>query len=566
MPTYTNAADPKSCPNGLNGNPPGRAEFPLNSTGMAAIKQYAHKVTCASACFDEQVTMTMNGKFSLTGIAYSIIFDTRAQNKCGGGMDAKKASRGCEFPNQPQITLVMPQAKMSKGPVSRCYDKLNSMIEDTLDSVGQAVSSGDFSTLQSKLAALDDLSSRAPIATTPIADGSNAQLMNVLQRAGVPEADRLVKESPQAAEELGNAIRYGDPDAIREAAQKLNLKDDLTERIALAAEGGSRDEVDRDYVTLATFSRDTTFESYQSTGECDELCKAAQIIRQKESGGRYGITTCTNVCVYGAYQVHQDNVWKWTCEIGRCTSPQQFLHDPELQDAVFRHKFGQYAERSGSYTTAAGMWHGGPGFNPNRSDAFGTRTGAYMADFARKFGDPNFSYNVADYTVRGGGSPLGNVNPFLSASPVGFPTQTAVSSAGAYPIQQYPIQQASVAPQSSPQPVSSQIFQQTGQGTVQPGSALVILLKPVASIIVQPREVLRGNTLVVSWSSVGMSGSSPCVVSKESAGVLAEVARGNEGSRTLATSASEAGTLRFTLRCTASSGERVEHETSALVK
>ena len=63
-------------------------------------------------------------------------------------------------------------------------------------------------------------------------------------------------------------------------------------------------------------------------------------------------------------------------------SPQEFLHNPEAQDAVFRAKFGQYVNHYGP-EGAARTWLGGPGGvnNPNATDPLGTRVG----DYGRKF-------------------------------------------------------------------------------------------------------------------------------------------------------------------------------------
>lgn len=183
--------------------------------------------------------------------------------------------------------------------------------------------------------------------------------------------------------------------------------------------------------------------------------------------------------------------------------------------------------------------------------------------------------NLAAVNLPAGGppanpSPFGNVYPFSSASPSG----RAASGASPAPAPAQPAPQRPAAPvqqaQQLQQPVSSQLLNQQGPiGTpgVLPGSALVSPVQPVASLIVQPKEVVRGNPLVVSWSSVGISASNPCQVFVKSGGTNTLLARGNEGTRTLPTSAtSTPGTWNFTARCETPSGTLLEKEASALVK
>ncbi|MBI4133125.1 hypothetical protein HY478_00775 [Candidatus Uhrbacteria bacterium] len=88
-----------------------------------------------------------------------------------------------------------------------------------------------------------------------------------------------------------------------------------------------------------------------------------------------------------------------------------------------------------------------------------------------------------------------------------------------------------------------------------------------ASISVQPREVARGETSVVSWSSVGAVSNS-CKVSVLSGGRDVLVGQGNKGSRQVQISpTSSTGTLTFTLRCTSlASGSRIERTAILSVK
>ncbi len=86
----------------------------------------------------------------------------------------------------------------------------------------------------------------------------------------------------------------------------------------------------------------------------------------------------------GAYGIMDSNVPAWTKDaLGRAMTPQEFAADPSAQDAVFRAKFGQYAEKYGP-EGAARAWLAGEGGmnNPNVKDTFGTDPISYGRQFA----------------------------------------------------------------------------------------------------------------------------------------------------------------------------------------
>jgi hypothetical protein len=86
----------------------------------------------------------------------------------------------------------------------------------------------------------------------------------------------------------------------------------------------------------------------------------------------------------GRYQVMEANIGPWSREaLGREVTPDEFLKNPQLQDAVFDHKFGQYMQKFGSPDAAAQAWFGGPGGvgQLNRRDSLGTTISAYTDKF-----------------------------------------------------------------------------------------------------------------------------------------------------------------------------------------
>lgn len=89
----------------------------------------------------------------------------------------------------------------------------------------------------------------------------------------------------------------------------------------------------------------------------------------------------------GRYQVMEANIGPWSREaLGREVTPDEFLASPEIQDAIFNHRFGQYVERYGPQG-AAEAWFAGPGgVGTNRQDALGTSVQGYAARFANALG------------------------------------------------------------------------------------------------------------------------------------------------------------------------------------
>jgi hypothetical protein len=111
-------------------------------------------------------------------------------------------------------------------------------------------------------------------------------------------------------------------------------------------------------------------------------------ISRVESGGRYDavgpVANDKGNRAYGKYQVMDFNVGPWTQEIlGKAMTPQEFLANPQAQDAVFDGKFGQYVQKYGSPGAASRAWFAGEGGmnNPNAKDVLGTTVAGYEQKF-----------------------------------------------------------------------------------------------------------------------------------------------------------------------------------------
>ena len=139
---------------------------------------------------------------------------------------------------------------------------------------------------------------------------------------------------------------------------------------------------------------------------------------------------------------------------------------------------------------------------------------------------------------------LSQINHLLN--PNGIPTTNSLPSQP----QQYPPNQQ---PQQVPYP--------NQPGSISSSTPTQARGAAVENIIVQPKTVLRGRTLIVSWTSVNMAPNS-CKVTFQNQ----QFADGNEGTKSFKTVSSDSSTLTFTLQCTDSQGQQTQSSDSATVQ
>lgn len=116
--------------------------------------------------------------------------------------------------------------------------------------------------------------------------------------------------------------------------------------------------------------------------------KLMNSISSVESGGRYdamGPRTKSGDRAFGRYQVMGNNIPSWTKNAtGESLTPDQFLQNPQAQDAVARHYLGQYLDKYGNPQDAASMWFSGrPMRNNNSRDVTGTSVPQYVQRVTR---------------------------------------------------------------------------------------------------------------------------------------------------------------------------------------
>lgn len=90
----------------------------------------------------------------------------------------------------------------------------------------------------------------------------------------------------------------------------------------------------------------------------------------------------------GRYQIMEANIGPWSkAALGREVSVEEFMSNPDIQDAVFDHRFGSYVKQFGP-EGAAQAWFAGPGGvgRVDRKDVLGTDVGTYGRKFVEAIG------------------------------------------------------------------------------------------------------------------------------------------------------------------------------------
>jgi hypothetical protein len=191
-----------------------------------------------------------------------------------------------------------------------------------------------------------------------------------------------------------------------------------------------------------------------------DMAKWREAIAKKESAGSgdYSAVGPTHQKLgraLGRYQVMEANIGPWSREaLGREVTADEFVKNPQIQDAIFNHRFGQYVKQYGNPQDAASAWFTGrpQAQGANARDVLGTTGAQYVSDFNRNIGQPQPA--PVQVASAGGMTPDGMpTSPVPSNAPaMSFaPGQQAISAAAP---QQPPARQQlaqAVAPSTSPQ-------------------------------------------------------------------------------------------------------------------
>lgn len=215
----------------------------------------------------------------------------------------------------------------------------------------------------------DEIAQRRKEAALEIAQGTDA--------SPLPAGTRGAGVWTQGLARVAKAITGGLDAREADAAAKANTEENRATIAALLGGGGASPSAPTDITPQAT--------APAIGGD------PASAIAGIESGGRYdllGPVTKTGDRAYGKYQVMGANIPEWTkAHLGQEMTPEQFLANPQAQDAVFRGQFGQYAKKYGPEGAAKAWFAGEAGMNnPNARDQLGTTVQAYADKFNRGMG------------------------------------------------------------------------------------------------------------------------------------------------------------------------------------
>jgi hypothetical protein len=113
-----------------------------------------------------------------------------------------------------------------------------------------------------------------------------------------------------------------------------------------------------------------------------------------ESSGRYDATgplLPSGRQAIGRYGIMAENIPQWSRDaLGREVSREEFANSPQLQDAIFDHRFGKYVDKYGPAGASKAWFAGEKGMNnPNARDALGTSVAGYESKFNRAMGIPS---------------------------------------------------------------------------------------------------------------------------------------------------------------------------------
>lgn len=609
---------PVKCPKGgSTGDPQGEKAF--SPKQKDELKTYMDTITyCANPCYD--VTTTLAVKDDGT-----VVFTTKSVNNCKDETKIaaeQKPPRGCaKDQKQPQITANVPAvtrtvafittnlvAATKIGPKSRCNPEISNVVSSM---VGRAETS-DLAGYKKDLAALQSFSTEVPPQIVNPQDPS--QYEQVLRAYGMTDDAQIkdaIENKPDAVKAIADCAAKSTActeESFNKATAELKLNSNLKDLSQFKADWEEAQKKEASPETPPTREVAGFEKNQNETGvptQCGISGLSGLIMRAESSCGRINSNPLSSVqgpyhYLCGTWQ--RDTAATGFSQYSDCQYRNSVEISTKVVDAVYdqhKQKYGNTCESMGlSWTSCAYGIHvfGEGGFrnmlgaysaNPNASalslcgSALATNactnnisifrnggtvagvfgeldrrlTGSSVIPSVATYGSPFGVFgNTNTYTPLGG-SPFAQVNPFTGYVSTGNPVSTGspVSTGGVV---------------STGGPVSTGGTVSTG-GVTSGGTALTgttpapIPATPVASLIVQPRTILQGDPLTVSWASVGMRLDAPCIVQvATSSNDL--FAQGNEGSKTVRFS--QVGTYTFTLKCNAVNGLQIQQATSVRIQ
>lgn len=576
---------PVKCPKGSSIADPSESKvFWDGKTESEAITAFLkRKIACPSACYNERISLAIAQRTDADGgTQYGLSFKVAGTDACADKSKIAKQQtppRGCEKgATQPQVTLDIPKIEagpltilkaQTVGPKSRCsVDAISSAIDSMINKLTSR-NPMTIAGIQGDLQHLENLTGEAaPVISNPM---DPAQYGQVLKAFDPTLTDEQIKEAIETKPDAVKAIAAcaaGDSscstETFKQAAKDLGitLNADTTNQIARLKADWQRDnpEMAGDDPAPGARSPDT-FAPDSGPSMMDRARCAIATIESGSCAGNYntiGPVTSNGHRAYGKYQVMDFNIPSWTAQsCGYALTPGSFLADTGCQEKVFEKVFGGYISSCGNAEAAASKWFSGGCGITNASDG-GLTVPQYVRKFASIFGSTTLPFGSAASIYTAGSSPFANVNPFntsgsgiyqaadgnwylanpqMTVAPVGQPASISSGTSGA---------SGSSGTTGSVSSGSGSVSSGSSQTTGTTATVTAPAIPAEVSIIVDPKDVQRGEKVTVKWTSASASDAKTCRIY---AGTAA-FATGNSGSKEFDTSRVTApSTVTFTIEC-----------------
>ena len=135
---------------------------------------------------------------------------------------------------------------------------------------------------------------------------------------------------------------------------------------------------------------------------------------------------------YGRYQIMGRNIPEWSRRhLGREVTIEEFMANPDIQDAIFDGEFGSYVQKYGSPQDAASVWFTGQPLSKGGSRSDGFITGnEYVRRFNKALGDPDATApRTSSGTGAGADIPTGTRAGYTAPDQVVTPSGTRIDVA-----------------------------------------------------------------------------------------------------------------------------------------